>query len=191
MNVRRMLLHLALLSATSTCGVASSPSVQRKSSGEITSATTPHGSLPAALSGDGQIRSKPDGTARTIALPTGNPVAVVPLLITGRKPGIVAECAIRIAGREVITIGGVDTATEALLCYGLREAGALPSANGLRRIALVYATGSPNVVYRTPVVLVEAAGNGWAVDESIFDRFDGNDPRLTVATMKRKLARGR
>lgn len=179
----RAMLTIATLAAACGCGAA--PRAPDRPATRVTSPTAAPAPAPSPA-GDAGV-ARPDGGPRRVAFAAGAPVLIEPLLITGRKPGVIAECAVRVAGQELVTIGGADTPTEVLECHGLRAAGALPPAEGHRRLALIYATGSPNVDYRTPVVLVEGAGGAWAIDDTAFDLFDGNDPHLSVAVVARKL----
>ena len=148
------------------------------------SATTPAASSVAP----DPVRTSADGQPRQIAFAAGERLTVTPLRIVGRKAGVVAECAVRIGGREIVTIGAAGSPTEALICDRLAEIGALPPIGERRRLGLIYNAGSPNTEFRAPVVLVEAT-DGWAVDEPAFERFDGNNQALTITRMAEVLAK--
>ena len=174
---------LLLLSAAS-CGAspsspetaqpATSASAQAVDGPSAASKTQPTGLAGIAFPSStptSNMETEADGAPRRIAFPAGSPVVIEPVKVRGRRAGVVAECAVRIDGRVIATVGEQGSATEVLECHRLEDAGALPPEGDRRRLGLVYSAGSPNTGHRVATMLVEDEGGRWALDDAAFERF--------------------
>lgn len=165
-----------LLVSTSACDAGAPPNAPQPAPQDVQEGTGSQTSLqelgglpipsPAPV-----IEIKADGAPRRVAFTAGPSVTIEPLKITGRKPGVVAECAVRLGGQLIDTIGAEGSPSEALSCARLTDAGALPPDGTRRRIGLIYLAGSPNVDHQVAVLLVENESGRWSRDDVAFERF--------------------
>ena len=169
-----------------TMASASSTAVIPAQAREVASASAVVPSATQSDVPDGQIEA--DGSTRRIAFEGGESLAIEPVRITGRKPGVVAECAVRITGRVIVTIGEAGSKTEVFECHRLLALGAVPSDQGRRRLGLIYEAGTPNAMFRTPVVLTEQADSRWLFDEAAFERFEGTPATRSIRAMAKVLS---
>jgi len=97
-----------------------------------------------------------------------------------------AQCGVVISGQRIEIIGVGDM--EVYTCDGFVEAGPLPPIDNAERIGLIYDVSSPNVAFRTAVILVHDS-KGWSLDAESLGRFDGLPEAKSVRTLAKTLAK--
>jgi hypothetical protein len=132
------------------------------------------------------IAIEPDGPIRTITFADGTNTTVEPIRIIGRPSGFFdTDCAVRIDGGLIFTIGEEGTGTELLACYKLKEIGVLPDANNMRQFGLIYQTASLNADVINSIVLIEISPGNWAIDDAAFQKMEGSGQAKTIQNMAR------
>jgi hypothetical protein len=135
---------------------------------------------------DNEIEIEPDEPIRTVKFADNTKVVVEPIRIIGRSgDGAYGECAIRIDGGLLVTVGEEGSETEVLLCFGLKEIGALSNAKGIRQIGLIYYVGTRNNDFTNAIVLTEINPGNWAINEAGFGKMDEKEPPKTIPSIAR------
>jgi hypothetical protein len=124
-----------------------------------------------------------DKAVRPVRLADGSALTLTPVRIVGRLPGITAQCGVLIDGQAIVTIGLGDL--EAYGCRSLVEAGPLSGD----RIGLIYDVSSPNVSFRTALILAKDAAGKWAIDPASIGTYDDKPEAKSIAAFAKAVAR--
>lgn len=142
---------------------------------------------PALLGAATSPRDQPDGKAVTITLTDGRRITLAGFHQDVAENLSAGRCGVTINGQRVMTMGVGET--EVYTCEGLLAAGVVPHDGRRQRIGLIYDVASPNVRFRTAVVLRDEGGR-WRVDPAYAGRFDDSPAGRSIPALRRALRSG-